>query len=766
MGNTMLGIISRRRTVAPWLWVGTLLLAFIFTLLRLSSGPAFQTDLLGMFPAESQSRGLDVALNHVGGVFERELVLVVEGDVESDVISAAKRLASGFDTHQVVTVVDTNRYQQMIAKLYEYRHQLLSDADAQLILDGQSEQLNERAIRALYSLSGAPDLVGDPWLTFRQYLYSLISEQRFIAQDGLLLSKQAGQYQVLLQLQISLSPYDTEAKALVAAIDTEIATVEANHNVIVWKNGAAFYATEATAQAIWEMSVIGGGALTMIVVVVVWLFRRPKPLLLALVSIGSGVMLGVASTLLIFQQVHLFALVMGSTLIGISFDYAFHFLSAYACQRENGKPITLIRRLRPALLMGLCSSLLAYSSLYFAALPVLAQMATFSIFGLTGALLTVLLLFPVMVLPMPHPVGALMADRVSNAVDTYVKRVNLHVLLVLLSLVVIAGGINYHCDDNVRILQSPDSTLQYHEQKIQQLTGTRQSNDWIITFGPNVETVLEREELLRQQLDRAIDAGELDGYLAVSRYTPSLARQHYFYALHEKLTEQQAMQLSQTVGLNTPPMLLPFQQELRQSLSGYIPTLIGTTADGEMFSLLMLQAYHGDVKALQLPPHSEVVNYVDGISDMLMYYRIQVSQLFVIASLVVAAFCCWRFGFRSGLRVVAAPLCAAIVSLSVPAALGLPITLFHWLSLFLVLGIGLDYSVFFQCHGRQPATVLAVLVAGISTLLSFGLMSVSTNYAIASFGLSLAVGVLSAWLLAPLMVEQNRAVIRGSCDEN
>ncbi|WP_162064141.1 hypothetical protein [Vibrio taketomensis] len=59
-----------------------------------------------------------------------------------------------------------------------------------------------------------------------------------------------------------------------------------------------------------EISVIGGGALLMIIVIVLWLFAHPKPLFMTTLSIFSGVLLGLSVTLLWFGEIHVMSLVM------------------------------------------------------------------------------------------------------------------------------------------------------------------------------------------------------------------------------------------------------------------------------------------------------------------------------------------------------------------------------------------------------------------------------------------------------------------------
>ncbi len=74
------------------------------------------------------------------------------------------------------------------------------------------------------------------------------------------------------------------------------------------------------------------------------------------------------------------------------------------------------------------------------------------------------------------------------------------------------------------------------------------------------------------------------------------------------------------------------------------------------------------------------------------------------------------------------------------------------MGLILVLAIGVDYATFCaetdQAH--RPVTMLAVLLDMVTTLLSFGLLAFSSVFAVHAFGLTMLLGILIAFLLAPL----------------
>ena len=84
---------------------------------------------------------------------------------------------------------------------------------------------------------------------------------------------------------------------------------------------------------------------------------------------------------------------------------------------------------------------------------------------------------------------------------------------------------------------------------------------------------------------------------------------------------------------------------------------------------------------------------------------------------------------------------------------GIPLTLFSVLALVLVLGISMDYVLFFvETRTTYRSTILAVTLSAITTLLSFGLLALSSTPVVHFFGVTLLIGILSAFILAPSVI--------------
>ena len=93
------------------------------------------------------------------------------------------------------------------------------------------------------------------------------------------------------------------------------------------------------------------------------------------------------------------------------------------------------------------------------------------------------------------------------------------------------------------------------------------------------------------------------------------------------------------------------------------------------------------------------------------------------------------------------------------------LNIFNLIAALLVLALALDYGIFFTSALPHAEVLQAVLLSALTSGLAFGLLSFSQTPAIASFGLTVFVGVALACVLAPLLSvlvvreKENRAAL-------
>lgn len=110
-----------------------------------------------------------------------------------------------------------------------------------------------------------------------------------------------------------------------------------------------------------------------------------------------------------------------------------------------------------------------------------------------------------------------------------------------------------------------------------------------------------------------------------------------------------------------------------------------------------------------------------------------------------------RMGWRKGLISLIPSLLSLGCGLAALSFSGHSVNLFSLLALVLVLGIGINYTLFFSNPRGTPLTsLLAITLAMMTTLLTLGMLIFSSTQAISSFGIVLVCGIFTAWLLSPL----------------
>ena len=143
---------------------------------------------------------------------------------------------------------------------------------------------------------------------------------------------------------------------------------------------------------------------------------------------------------------------------------------------------------------------------------------------------------------------------------------------------------------------------------------------------------------------------------------------------------------------------------------------------------------------------------VEDVSRVLQTNSIRALRYIVLAYLLIFLLLLLLRGFLKALKITLVPLLAALLTTGLTGWTGAPFNLFSVFGLILALGIGIDYAIFLNegSHDRS-GTLLAIALSCLSTLLSFGALSLCSFAPVADFGRSVLFGVLFSFLLAPFI---------------
>lgn len=791
------------------IWLCLMLAASLWTLQLWQNGAKVQSDILAMLPHLQQDALTARALEQVESTLADQVYLALIAKDETQAIAAATLLMEQLKAQNGAFTDIRSADMQMGEALGQYyfphRFKLLTPEQADALTHNGLDSLVASATQQLYnafSYANSQLLTQDPLLLFPANLLALAPSSKLSAKQGILLAhpkqgvNSSEGVAAIVMAKGKDSAFNPNAQLIQQAVLTQALTTvtEQYAGIQVLQAGALFHAIEATNTAKSEISVLGLASL-LGVVLLVWLaFRSVMPLLLAMVTIGSGLLLAVTFTLSVFGELHLLTLVFGTSLIGIAIDYSFHFYCERLSDHQRSAQAT-VAYIFPTVSLAFITSALAYVGIGLAPFPGMQQVAIFCASGLLGAYLTLVLAYPLLA-GSKLPSG----ERPLNLAQAYLTKLTvfsnklvspwgLSLFALVLAGVCLLGISKLNVDDDIRHLQQSPASVTEPEDKLRKLLSGGTDNQFLLVRAPNEEALLQRLEALGPQLDTAIKQQELGNYVSLSRYLPSKQKQDAAYQLQGEIYQSQLSAVLSSIGLDdslapslsavyldakdsyitpadffelgfgkqlaplwlAPLGLAPLEHSTEPSASAD-NTNLGSDCHGAIVLLGGIE----DIAALKArfakDPQVQLIDKVADISTVMGHYRLLTLKLLGLALVIALLLFSLSFGLKKATVVVAVPALAAVLTLAILGLVGSPLSLFHALALILVFGIGIDYSLFFAAAQHGRAVMMAVFMSACSTLLAFGLLAFSQTQAIHYFGLTLSLGIGFTFVLSPLIL--------------
>ncbi|MEB7711867.1 MMPL family transporter [Kluyvera cryocrescens] len=753
----------RKRPALLWGAVCLLLLGMLLTLLpqaRLNS------SVLAMLPKQTLG-AIPPALND-GFMqrLDRQLVWLVSPGKKADPAVARAWLTQLQNSTLLAEVkgpMDAESQQAWGTFFWQNRNGLI-DNDTRARLEHGGEAQAQWVLSQLYSaFSGVSgkELQNDPlMLTRGAQLAMAKSGQRLRLMDGWLVTQDAeGNYWYLIHGELAGQSFDMQqTHRLVTTLGTLENELKARFpQAQLLSRGTAFYSDYASQQAKKDISTLGAVTVLGVLLLIVAVFRSLRPLLLCLMSIGVGALAGTVVTLLVFGELHLMTLVMSMSIIGISADYTLYYLTERMVHGGESSPWQSLAKVRHALLLALLTTVVAYLLLMLAPFPSIRQMALFAAVGLSASCLTVIFWHPWLCRGLPvRPVPALGLMLRWLAAWRRNKKLSIG-LPVALALFSLAGAMTLRVDDDIAQLQALPQDILAQEKAITALTGQSVDQKWFVVYGQSPQQTLERLE----QFVPALAQAKANGWIADYRTLPlnSLARQRQDLALLQKATPtvinalQRAGVTTANADLNAMPVTV--DEWLASPVSEGWRLMWLTQANGESAVLIPVSGVQNSAALGTLSlRHSAGIAWVDRKSSfnaLFALYRHLLTGLLGVALAVIACGAIVRLGWRDGLRSLVPSILSLGCGLATLTLSGHTVNLFSLLALVLVLGIGINYTLFFSNPRGTPITsMLAITLAMLTTLLTLGMLVFSATQAISSFGIVLVSGIFTAFLLSPL----------------
>jgi len=738
-----------------------------------------ETDFLALLPNDESDPVARAAFARVATSAEQNVLVLVGSRDWADARKASEAYVGVLTTQPdwfTPASLAALQSDSALAPWFTNRRGLVTEDDRAALARNAPGDWVKQALNDLLSPMGSGRVGAwqdDPFGFFRRWLQERAAETPVRPMDGVMRVDDADVHYVVLPMRLRSQAFALQSQRQVMPLLNEArALAEKSASGITVKSaGMIFPAAAAAAQANQELSTIGWGSIIGIILITWVTFRSLRPIALILLSLGIGTIGALAVTAFFYKSVHLLTLVFGASLIGVAEDYGTHYLCMSDRNERGG--VTVMRDLLPSLSLALLTTVVSFIGLGVSPFPGLQQMALFSTVGLVSAWITVVVWFPALdgkQIGRARVVGWFNWLRIRwLALSHGQPRIWLGVGTAIVSAVGIA---RLRANDDIRLLQSLPDTLLQEQSDVGRILDVPFTGQLYIVRGLTEQSLMEREEVLRDRLDRLQQQHVFDGYQAVTTWVPSQARQlraaslvnDKIYAtggaLHElrgALQEDDAWETRvRSSAVAASPVPLTSASWLASPMSEPLRPLWLGQQGNEWVSVVTLKGVENQrIPELALAavglPGVQWADKVASISSVLGRYRVRMSWVLAASYLLVGLMLLPRYG-RKFWRILAPSVVASVVSLAVIGLLGQPLQLFHVLALFLVFGLGVDFAIFLsvQTHSAEGDVSFAVGLAAISTVLSLGLLALSATPVLHAFGLVMLVGVTVSLLAAPL----------------
>lgn len=725
-----------------------------------------QTNIFALLPEAHHDPRLERAQQYVSQQLNDKVFVVLNAKDDAALSKATatfKQSVAATDLWQPLHAqLDSDRFAQV---LYQHRAGLLSSADQKLLEQKNYAALTEQGLLQIMS-PGMPVtaelLQQDPLLLFPRYAVSLSSlqgNQDIELEDGFATIRDEQGISRLIVLELKNSPYNIDYQEKTAAWIEQLNLKLKQIQVQPHWTGTLLFAQFGTTSAEKEISTIGVGSTIGIFLLVLFGFRSVRPMLTEMIAVGTGCLVAFAITHWVFGEIHLMTLVFGASLVGVCVDFSFYFM-AMQSQHRQIDGFAVLKPLLPSLFMGLMTTLVAYIFLSFTPFPGFRQIAVFSMVGLAAAWITSVLL-----LPRLPPLNAEPAIRrlsfIGKARSWVQTRKSLRYGIILIIAVITGSSLLLlQSNDDIRNLQSMDKTLQQEDQYVRERFMQQQSSEYFVVHGDTAQQLEQNEQQLLQKLQVLQNQNKLEGVQALGQWLPSKAEQQHNIALLQAIPASALQDYATALQLN-PAEVVAWQKQLSQQ-----PLLSPAEMSQHPLAflqmspterLVLLQNVH-DVAALQQlnSPQAQLLRPVNLLSELFQQHRIQAQWLLVSALICLMIGLGIIYGIKSILPLVLPVSLALMTTFAIQTWLGVEINLFSIMGTFLIIGIGVDYAIFYRHGHDHPQVVgMALFLCMMSTLLGFGLLSFSHTYAIHCFGLTVLLGVIFSFIYATLFTSSD-----------
>lgn len=733
---------------------------------------AISTDLAVFLP-ESKTSNEKILLKQLGkGATSRLLFLSITGASELELRDVNKVFAAKLRSSPFFARVLNGEHEIKEADkdlIFKHRYMVAPiDVESSFEVDGLHQALQDR-LRGLASSTAAFEkafLARDPVGAAKVFIDQLLisqSETGPLRIDNVWMSRD--RLRTLMIIEMEADAFNIEGQAAaIGELHREMAAIDVP--------GLSFTVTGPGAFAVEVRDTIRADVRLLTVLAVVFVaaflflaFRSARFVFLVVVPLALGIVVAIAAVLLVFGSIHGITLAFGVTLTGVAVDYPIHLVAQIPGSKARARDH--VKRIWPTLRLGVMTTIIAYGSLVFSGFTGLTQLGIFTVAGLLTAAATTRWLLPHIIPTQIHLQQGM--SSVHNFLESWGRRasgarifMSLLIIVATAYLVLLDRPLR---DDRLDSLSPIPEQRRTEDKGVRQDLGMWSGAKLMAIVAPDTEAVLRRSEELMPRLDKLIEQGVLSAYDTAAQYLPSAHLQRRrqanlpqqqvlrrrlaealeglpfrkdvfepFIADVEAARETDPVTLETLSETNLLPLLSPLLFELDGTWVSLI--LLHDVTDADRLSSLSTRADDTETIYLDLKKQSH---------DIMERAMSRVLRLLAWGALFIYLVLALNFrNLRKPLYILIPTSASVVLVTAILVAVGIQLTVFHLVALLLVVGLGLDYALFFNrltdSDEEWATTFRALWVCCVTTVLVFGMLLLSDTPPLEAVGLTVSVG--------------------------
>ena len=685
-----------------------------------------QTDLMSLISINETDQW---PTNKISDKISSVVNIVTVSNDEKTALQSANEIVSLLNTEKfnALTVQSNNFSLKSITKdLIPYKHGLLSARHQELLQQKKYKQIANDAIKQI-SESMMPPLVSlrdDPFLLLSDYLINLNhSNTSWTLHNNLLWQYKDSKHYFMIPVDVDTERPDIAIKQI-NSLHKQLSNPQ-TENLDVYFSGVPWHTAIMVQKSQIQIGALSLLAGIMAIMFSYLLFRKIFTLLTVIVSLSVGFLCGTIALFLCFSHPHILTFVFGTTLIGLGIDYSFHFITGATLKNQT--------QIHKNMKHSFLTTLVCFLPLMFSGISLLQQISVFTIVGLT-TIYTGLFLFG------PQKVNY---KTQTLKIDISLSKKAKIITFALIGLVVITTLPFVKHENNMNQLYRPDAKIAVGEAIIQKLNNSGQSAVLMIR-GTDIQQVLETEEEIRNNGNE---------FFSLSSIIPSIKQQKQNQELIKQLYDNQSTYLKQKLELRKKPVFVQTEYLTPDNIQlPFLKNWINKLIINDKEYVYSLAQVSPDIEINN--DNARIISVSQTLSQQIEKYSHETYKLLAICAACLIILLSVFYKGRAIIYLVPSVL-AILLSICILTWFGQPITFFHMLSFFIVIGLGLDYTIF-NINTTSDEEMRPVMFSFLTSFVGFGLLAFTSFFLIKSMGITLGLGLALSYLISLFLFRSNK----------